>query len=80
MCTEAVLRLIQFASEKLGITRFTALCLARNPASARVMEKAGMKREGYLVKYIFKNGQYEDLLLYGLVLQGRQESVPPLIT
>ena len=70
--TEAVLRLIQFASEELGITRFTALCFARNPASARVMEKAGLKREGYLVQHLFKNGRYEDLLLYGLVLPGRQ--------
>jgi RimJ/RimL family protein N-acetyltransferase len=79
-CTEAVSRLIKFASEELGITRFTALCFARNPASARVMEKAGMKREGYLVQHIFKNGCYEDLLLYGLVLPGRQESGLPLIT
>jgi len=64
--------MIQFASEELGITRITALCFARNPASARVMEKAGLKREGYLVQHHFKNGMYEDLLLYGLVLPGRQ--------
>jgi [ribosomal protein S5]-alanine N-acetyltransferase len=70
-CTEAVLRLIQFATEELGITRITALCFARNPASARVMEKAGLKREGCLVQHLFKNGRYEDLLLYGLVLPGR---------
>ena len=74
-CTEAVLRLIQFAREELGITRFTALCFARNPASAKVMEKAGMKREGYLVQHIFKNGRYEDLLLYGMVLPGRQPCI-----
>ncbi|MFZ4525701.1 MAG: GNAT family N-acetyltransferase [Chlorobium sp.] len=72
-CTEAVLRLIQFASEELGITRFTSLCFARNPSSARVMEKAGLKREGYLVQHMFKNGCCEDLLLYGLALPGRQE-------
>ena len=70
-CTEAVCRLIPFAYEHLGTNRVVARCMARNPASARVMEKAGLREEGYLAKHVFKNGKYEDVLLYGLVLPGR---------
>ena len=83
-CTEAVCRLIPFAYEHLGTTRVVARCLARNPASARVMEKAGLRKEGYLAKHVVKNGTYEDVLLYGLVLPGVtthgnfERSVPPI--
>jgi len=71
ICTEAGCRLNAFANEYLGVTRIVARCMARNPASARVMEKSGLKREGYLHKHTLKNGRYEDMLLYGLVLPGR---------
>ncbi|QSA98421.1 GNAT family N-acetyltransferase [Methylococcus sp. EFPC2] len=70
-CTEGVGRLIRFAHEHLSISRFVARCLARNPASARVLEKAGLSREGFLPKHAVKNGQFEDLLLYGLNLPDR---------
>lgn len=69
--TEAALRLIQFAHQELGITRIIAKCLARNPASARVLEKVGLQREGYLVQHLKKHGRYEDVLFYGLILPGR---------
>ena len=72
-CTEAALRLIQFAHQELGVTRIVARCLARNPASARVMEKAGLRREGYFVQDLKKHGRYEDVLFYGLVLPGRMD-------
>ena len=70
-CTEAVTRLIQFANEHLGTTRIIARCFARNPASARVMEKVGLKKEGCLAKHFLKNGTYEDVLLCGLALPER---------
>ena len=72
-CTEAVCRLIPFAYEHLETTRIVARCFARNPASARVMEKSGLQHEGYLPKHTLKNGRYEDVLLYGLNLPGRAE-------
>ncbi|HSI60720.1 MAG TPA: GNAT family N-acetyltransferase [Ideonella sp.] len=72
--TEAAGRLIQFAHEALAITRVVARCMARNKASAAVMEKCGLQREGHLVRHVLKNGQYEDILLYGLVLPGRESA------
>jgi ribosomal-protein-alanine N-acetyltransferase len=70
-CTEAGARMIVFAHEHLGITRIVARCLARNPASARVMAKLAMQPEGKLVKHTLRGSEYEDLLLYGLNLPGR---------
>jgi ribosomal-protein-alanine N-acetyltransferase len=70
-CSEAAEALIQFAAESWGITRIVARCLARNPASAGVMEKVGMSYEGRLPLDTRKSGRFEDLLLYGLNLHGR---------
>lgn len=64
--------MIAYAREQLGITRIVARCLARNPASARVMEKAGLRREGMLVRHELKNGLFEDVLLYGLAFPERR--------
>ena len=76
-CTEAFARIIPYAYEELGITKMVARCSAQNPASARVMEKAGLKREGHLLKHSFKHGRFDDVLIYGLVLPGRGECGPP---
>lgn len=70
-CSEAAGRLVAYAHEGLGISRVVARCLARNPASARVMEKVGLSREGVLPLHVRKAGRYEDMLLYGVVLAGR---------
>lgn len=70
-CTEAAERLIRFAHEELGITRIVACCLARNPASARVMAKLAMQCEGRLPQHVHKHGVFEDVLLYGLNLAKR---------
>ncbi len=72
-CTEAVCRIIPFAYEHLNTTRIVARCLARNQASARVMEKAGLRKEGHLLKHVLRNGKYEDMLLYGLALLQRND-------
>lgn len=71
MCSEAAKVLIQYANTELGLTRFDGRCLARNLGSARVMEKVGFLREGRLAKHVYHRGRYEDILVYGLVLLGR---------
>ena len=43
-CTEAALKIKQFALETFGIKKLVAHCDERNLASARVMEKLGMKK------------------------------------
>jgi len=49
-CTEAVRALMKFGFEDLNLHRTHAECNADNTASARVMEKLGMRREGHFIK------------------------------
>jgi len=49
--TEAVKALVQWALDQEGIYRVWAVCDLENPASARVLEKAGLEREGILRRY-----------------------------
>jgi RimJ/RimL family protein N-acetyltransferase len=41
--------------------------MVRNPALGRVLEKAGMKREGLLRQHVRKNEVFEDVEAWGLL-------------
>ena len=69
--SEAAREIIAYAHRELGVTRVVSRCLTRNMGSARGMEKAGLVREGHLVKHVDHKGTFEDLYLYGLNLPGR---------
>lgn len=64
--TEAVRAVLTFAVHDLGLNRIEAFCKVENIASARVMEKAGMRLEGVLRQREFIKGRYEDLKIYGI--------------
>ena len=66
-CTEATKAVIEFGFETLGLRRIASQHMARNPASGRVMEKAGMTREGLLRKHTRKWGVFEDVVVYGIL-------------
>jgi len=42
---------------EMSLHRIWATCLPENPASARVLEKAGMRKEGFLVKNLKIHGE-----------------------
>jgi RimJ/RimL family protein N-acetyltransferase len=66
-CTEAARAIVPYAFQELGLNRIVAHYFARNPASGRVMEKLGMRREGVLRQDIKKWGKFEDRMVYGLL-------------
>ena len=66
-CTEAARALIRFSFETMGLHRVFAHHLARNPASGRVMAKAGMRYEGTLREHTRKTDIFEDLPVYGIL-------------
>jgi ribosomal-protein-alanine N-acetyltransferase len=66
-CTEAAGAVLDFGFATLGLNRISARHFARNPASGRVMEKIGMTREGTARQDKIKWGNYEDLVLYGIL-------------
>ncbi|MDD5543031.1 MAG: GNAT family N-acetyltransferase [Acidobacteriia bacterium] len=65
--TEAVRALTDFAFANLGVWRVYADVFEWNPASMRVLEKAGYICEGRLRKNVIKDGQVIDALLYAKV-------------
>ena len=60
LATEAVVALLRLGFEGLGLHRITGHLDARNTASARVLERAGMRREAHLVENEFVKGEWTD--------------------
>jgi ribosomal-protein-alanine N-acetyltransferase len=62
--TEAVAAFTDFCFEEFQLRRVYAEPFANNPASARVLEKAGFTFEGRLKNNVLKDGKLLDSLLY----------------
>lgn len=65
--SEAARRIIQFGFDDLGLNRVMGQCFARNAASARVLEKAGMRYEATFRDDFLKNGIYETTHVFGIL-------------
>jgi len=65
--SEAVAALTEWAFAELRAVRLHAVVYARNPASARVLEKAGYEFEGRLRARYFRDGEFIDGLQYAAV-------------
>ncbi len=65
--TEAARRVIRFGFADLGLNRIYATYLTRNPASGRVMQKAGMQFEGIQRQAVRKWEADEDLGQYAIL-------------
>ena len=71
--SEAAQALVAYGFEQLGLQRIFAYHFVRNPASGRVMRKAGMSYEGTLRGHTKKWDRYEDLSVRG-ILRGDYEA------
>jgi RimJ/RimL family protein N-acetyltransferase len=65
--TEAARLLVDYLFGRRGKHRIAASCDARNAASAAVLERLGMRREGHLRESSWAKGEWTDDLLYGLL-------------
>jgi len=65
--TEAVRALVDYGFRNLGVNRVYAQCYGDNPASRRVLEKAGMTYEGSLRQHSFRLGRFADKLQFGIL-------------
>lgn len=65
--TEAMRALVRYAFDELTLHRLEAIVLPFNAASIRVLEKIGMQREGVKREAYYIDGQFVDLLCYGLI-------------
>ena len=66
--TEAAQALLRYGFETLRFHRIVATCQPENPASFRVMEKLGMRREGHFRECILcPDGTWWDEYFYALL-------------
>ncbi|MBN2046364.1 MAG: GNAT family N-acetyltransferase [Anaerolineaceae bacterium] len=64
---EAVRALLDFMFEKCNLHRVTAMCDVLNTASARLMERVGMRREGHFIENFYFKGAYSSEYLYAIL-------------
>jgi ribosomal-protein-alanine N-acetyltransferase len=62
--TEAASALLRYGFDELGLREITATCDPSNGASAAVLEKIGMRAEGYLQRHVYAKGEWRDRLLF----------------
>ena len=65
--TEAVKSIIQFGFKTLKLKRIFATHFDFNISSGKVLEKSGMKKEGFLESYTCKDGVYQNHILYAII-------------
>lgn len=66
--TEAGRAVVDHGFRDLGLERIYARHLPENPASGRVLEKIGMRREGVLRKHAHHRGERQvDMVIYGIL-------------
>jgi [ribosomal protein S5]-alanine N-acetyltransferase len=66
-CTEAAIAVIRYGFEVLSLHKITSMHMDWNEASGRVMEKAGLGKEGVVVDHVMKDGRYYTMVVYGIV-------------
>jgi RimJ/RimL family protein N-acetyltransferase len=67
LATETVRALLRLGFGDLRLHRIIGRCDARNLASARVMERAGMRQEAHLVENEYIKGEWCDELIYAIL-------------
>ena len=74
IATEAVEIVLKFGFEQVNIHRIEAYVAPDNIASVRVLEKAGLVREGLLRKLLFINGEWVDHYIYAILREDYKKS------
>ena len=64
---EAAIEILRLGFEGLKLHRMIGRCDARNSASARLMERLGMRREAHLRQNEFVKGEWCDELVYAML-------------
>ena len=73
--TEAVKRMVEFGFKDLELHKIGASVLCRNYNSQKVLEKAGLVKEGMLREDRRLLGKFEDIYVYG-ILKTEYYSIP----
>ncbi|KUL49129.1 acetyltransferase [Streptomyces sp. NRRL F-4489] len=71
--TEAAGALLRMGFEELGLHRVQAELDGRNTASARLLERLGMRREAHLRENEFLDGEWADEVVYAILAREWRE-------
>jgi ribosomal-protein-alanine N-acetyltransferase len=66
--TETARALLEYGFTKMNLHRIHATCRPANIASAKVLEKIGMQKEGHLREHRLVRGKWEDSFLYSVLV------------
>jgi len=78
LTTEAVRAATSFAFASAELHRVQAAVMPSNPASQRVLEKAGYRREGLAARYLCIAGSWEDHILFAVTAEEWADHHPQL--
>lgn len=73
--TDAIMAILRYAFDELGFHRLDASRLSINQGSARTLAKCGFVEEGVKRDYIYKGGQYRDLVEEGILAEEYYELI-----
>ncbi len=76
---EALVVMLDYAFEILGLHRVQINIIPRNHASRRVVEKLGLRNEGVALRYLEINGRWEDHVRYAITVEEWQVRGPELV-
>lgn len=76
---EALVVVLDFAFETLGLHRVQINIIPRNQASRRVVEKLRIRNEGVALRYLEINGRWEDHVRYAVTSEEWQERGPEMV-
>jgi RimJ/RimL family protein N-acetyltransferase len=65
--TQAVLKMLDHAFNNLNLNRVFSYWLEENQRSIHVAKKCGFTEEGILRHHVYKNGEYKNLLIMGIL-------------
>ena len=65
--TDAVMTLMEYAFNQINLNRLDGEWFLYNTASKRLYEKCGWYEEGIKKKAIYRNGEYHDLAICGIL-------------
>jgi len=65
--TQAARLLVDYAFLQLNMHRVSSAAYAFNTRSLKMQERIGLKREGIIRKAVYKNGQYHDRIILGIL-------------
>lgn len=64
---EAITRLLNFLFTDYQLHRIQAICDAENGASARLLERVGMRREGHFIEHVWFKGRWSSEYSYAIL-------------